>query len=98
MVEVAEIRIWGKLAGAIRWDAQQQLGSFQYHPDFIQTGYDLSPIKMPLSQGTRVHTFPELRKRRDQTEDTFKGLPGLLADALSGTKKMVFTTLEWTMN
>ncbi len=82
MVEVAEIRIWGKLAGAIRWDAQQQLGSFQYHPDFIQTGYDLSPIKMPLSQGTRVHTFPELRKRRDQTEDTFKGLPGLLADAL----------------
>jgi serine/threonine-protein kinase HipA len=82
MVEVAQIRIWGKLVGAIRWDAQQQLGSFQYHPDFLKTGYDLSPIKMPISQGTRVHTFPELRKGRDQTEDTFKGLPGLLADAL----------------
>lgn len=82
MVEVAEVRIWGQLAGAIRWDAQQQLGSFQYHPNFVKTGYDLSPIKMPISQGTRVHTFPELRKGRDQTEDTFKGLPGLLADAL----------------
>jgi len=82
MVDVAEIRIWGRLAGAIRWDAQQQLGSFQYHPDFIASGYDLSPIQMPLAQGARIHTFPELRKGRDQTEDTFKGLPGLLADAL----------------
>ena len=82
MVDVAEIRIWGRLAGAIRWDAEQQLGSFQYHPDFIKTGHDLSPIKMPLAQGARIYTFPELRKGRDQTEDTFKGLPGLLADAL----------------
>lgn len=82
MVDVAEIRIWGKLAGAIRWDEQRQMGSFQYHPDFLASGYDLSPIKMPLSQGTTVHTFPELRPSRDQTEDTYKGLPGLLADAL----------------
>ena len=82
MVEVAEVYIWDTLVGAIRWDVNQQLGSFQYHPDFIKTEYDLSPIKMPLAQGTRVHTFPQLRKGRDQTEDTYKGLPGLLADAL----------------
>lgn len=82
MVNVAEVHIWGHLAGAIVWDAERQLGSFQYHPDFMQFGYDLSPIQMPLSQGTRIHTFPELRPPRHQTEDTFKGLPGLLADAL----------------
>ena len=82
MVDVAEIKIWGKLAGAIRWDDAQQLGYFQYAPQFIENGWELSPIKMPLDQGSRIYSFPELRKGRNETEDTFKGLPGLLADAL----------------
>jgi len=37
---------------------------------------------MPLSQGSRIYSFPELRQNRDTTENTFKGLPGLLSDAL----------------
>lgn len=82
MVDVAEVKIWGKLAGAVRWDETQQLGYFQYAPEFIKSGYDLSPIKMPLSQGPRIYSFPELRKGRNETEDTFKGLPGLLSDSL----------------
>ncbi len=82
MVDVAEIKIWGELVGAVRWDEAQQLGYFQYDSKFIQKGWDLSPIKIPISQGTKIHSFPELRKGRDQTEDTFKGLPGLLADVL----------------
>ncbi len=82
MVDVAEVRIWGELAGAVRWDEAQQLGFFQYDPTFVQKGWDLSPIKMPISQGSRIYSFPELRKGRNETEDTFKGLPGLLSDAL----------------
>jgi len=82
MVDVAEVKIWGKLAGAIRWDDAQQLGYFQYAPQFIENGWELSPIKMPLDQGSRIYSFPELRKGRNETEDTFKGLPGLLADVL----------------
>lgn len=82
MVDVAEVKIWGELVGAIRWDESQQLGYFQYDPKFIQKGWDLSPIKMPTDQGSRIHSFPELRKARGETEDAFKGLPGLLSDAL----------------
>ncbi len=82
MVDVAEVKIWGELAGAIRWDASQQLGYFQYDSKFIKKGWDLSPIKMPITQGSRIYSFPELRKGRNETEDTFKGLPGLLSDAL----------------
>lgn len=82
MVDVAEVKIWGELAGAIRWDQEQQLGFFQYDPNFIQKGWDLSPIKMPIENGSTIYSFPELRKGRGETEDTFKGLPGLLADAL----------------
>ena len=82
MVDVAEVKIWGEYAGAVRWDDEQKLGYFQYARGFLQKGWDLAPIKMPLSQGTHIHSFPGLRKGRGDTEDTFKGLPGLLSDAL----------------
>ena len=82
MVDVAEVKIWGELAGAVRWDEEQQLGFFQYDPNFIEKGWDLSPIKMPIVNGSTIYSFPELRKGRNEKEDTFKGLPGLLADAL----------------
>lgn len=82
MVDVAEVKIWGELAGAVRWDSQQQLGYFQYDPRFLQKGWDLSPIKMPIAAGSRIYSFPELGKGRADTEDTFKGLPGMLSDVL----------------
>lgn len=82
MVDVAEVKIWGELAGAVRWDEEQQLGYFQYDPKFLLKGWNLSPIKMPIENGARIYSFPELRKGRGETEDTFKGLPGLLSDAL----------------
>lgn len=82
MVDVAEVKIWGELAGAVRWDVEQQLGYFQYDAKFLQKGWDLSPIKMTIENGSRIYSFPELRPGRGETEDTFKGLPGLLSDAL----------------
>ncbi len=82
MVDVAEVRIWGELVGAIKWNQELQLASFEYAVTFIKKGWDLSPIKMPLKNGARIYSFPELRKSKDNTIDTFKGLPGLLADVL----------------
>lgn len=82
MVDVAEIKIWGELVGAVRWDDQQKLASFEYDPDFLKKSWDLSPIKMPIANGSRIYRFPELRKEKNATEDAFKGLPGLLADSL----------------
>jgi serine/threonine-protein kinase HipA len=82
MVDVVEIKIWGQLVGAARWDEDQQLASFQYDKKFLAKNYELSPIKMPLQNGDRIYSFPELRKQKDEELSTFKGLPGLLADAL----------------
>lgn len=82
MVDVAEVNIWGHLAGAILWDENRQIGSFQYDPNFISKGIDLSPIKMPLNNGSKIYNFPELRKQKNESIATFKGLPGLLADSL----------------
>ena len=82
MVDVAEIKIWGELVGAVRWDADKQLAGFQYDKKFLTKEYDLSPIKMPVKNGDRIYSFPELRKAKDEQTATFKGLPGLLADSL----------------
>lgn len=82
MVVAAEIWIWDKLAGAILWDETEQLGSFEFNQNFLRSGLDISPIKMPLSQGNRIYKFSEIRKSRGDVFDTFKGLPGLLADML----------------
>lgn len=82
MVDATEIKLWGELVGAVRWDQDQQLGFFQYEPNFIKKGWDISPIKMPIANGSIIYSFPELRKGRSETEATFKRLPGLLADAL----------------
>lgn len=82
MVDVAEVKIWGRLVGAVSWSEQNQLASFQFAPQFLKEDYDLSPIKMPASNGSRIYQFPELRQGKLAEYDTFKGLPGMLADAL----------------
>jgi len=81
-MQAAEVKIWGKLAGAVAWDATTGYATFEYDPTFKQSGWDLSPLKMPVSDSRTEFSFPELRKDRNSQHDTFKGLPGLLADAL----------------
>ncbi len=81
-MHTAFVNIWGIRIGAVAWDETRQLASFEYEPDFLQHGWNLSPIKMPIAKGTQIYTFPELRPGRNSEFDTFKGLPGLLADML----------------
>jgi serine/threonine-protein kinase HipA len=81
-MEVAEVRIWGELAGAVAWDDRIGVAGFEYNPEFKKLNWDLSPLKMPIGSSRKVITFPELRKDKNAEADTFKGLPGLLADAL----------------
>ena len=70
------------LAGAVAWDEESSYASFEYDPSFRQLGWDLSPLKMPVASAIRPFSFPELRKGKNLEYDTFKGLPGLLADSL----------------
>lgn len=82
MVTTAYVKLWGEIIGAIAWDDNTQLGTFEYTPKFIETGIEVAPIKMPLSKNKTIFSFPELRRRQSEGEDTFKGLPGLIADVL----------------
>lgn len=77
MIRTAYINLWEKRVGAIAWDAESQLGEFEFEPGFLTYKWDVAPIKMPIESGQRIFSFPDLRGNK-----TFKGLPGLLADVL----------------
>jgi serine/threonine-protein kinase HipA len=81
-MNTAFVSIWGELVGAVAWDERNRLATFEYDPAFTKLGYDLSPLKMPISSPQRIFAFPEFRKKEGREADTFKGLPGLLADVL----------------
>ena len=77
VVNVAEVSLWGQRVGAVALDGD--VGVFEYDTDFLKLGLDIAPITMPLEaarSGHTLHSFPALNR------DTFKRLPGLLADSL----------------
>ncbi|MGB1104825.1 MAG: type II toxin-antitoxin system HipA family toxin [Crocinitomicaceae bacterium] len=82
MITTAFVKIWDELVGAIAWDVQGQFGSFEYDAKFIQKGWDLAPIIMPIAYGSNIYNFPYMRANKNSPYDTFKGLPGLIADSL----------------
>lgn len=78
-VDTATIRLWNKDVGAVSWLQDRGYALFEYDPVFLKESLDISPIHMGLTaarQGESVFSFPALNK------GTFRGLPGLLADAL----------------
>ena len=81
-MNVAEVKIWGKLAGAVAWDGTTSYATFEFDPKFKQLGWELSPLKMPVAGINNQFSFRELKKDKNSGYDTFKGLPGLLADML----------------
>lgn len=70
----ATVSLWGRDIAAVSWLDDRQLAVFQYMPDFAESGIQLAPIMMPL--GPVPYEFPGLPR------ESFKGLPGLLADSL----------------
>lgn len=78
MVDVAKVRMYGLTVGTFSWNSRYDVAHFEYDDDFINKGLEPSPIMMPVRQG-RIYTFGSLDK------DTFKGLPGMLADSLPDT-------------
>lgn len=71
---IAKVQLWGRTIGAVSLDTGRDVAAFQYDPAFSRSGFEISPLKMPLSD--QVYMFPELSR------NTFQGLPALLADSL----------------
>ncbi len=73
-VSAAKVLLWGRQVGAVAWDTDRGLASFEYAPSFLREGFDISPLVLPRKPG--IFSFPGLDR------NTYYGLPGLLADSL----------------
>lgn len=78
MVDVARVNMFGLPVGTFRWDERYGVAAFEYDASFLGRGLEPSPLMMPVREG-RVYSFAGLDK------ETFKGLPGMLADSLPDT-------------
>ena len=78
MVDVAKVNMFGMLVGTFRWDERYEVVRFEYDSSFVGRGLEPSPLMMPVREG-RIYSFGDLDK------ETFKGLPGMLADSLPDT-------------
>jgi serine/threonine-protein kinase HipA len=73
-MNVAEVKLWKTRIGVIALDDTSQYCTFKYDPKFLSSGIQVSPLMMPLSNTT--YQFNSL------SYESFKGLPGLIADSL----------------
>lgn len=78
MVDIARVNLYGRTAGTVRWDSRRGVAFFEYADSFIGCGLEPSPVLMPVRAG-RVYSFSDIGR------ETFKGLPGMLADSLPDT-------------
>lgn len=80
VTEVIEVKYQQHNVAALSFNTDTGIGAFEYEPDFIDTGIELAPLTMPLAassnNSSRIYSFPAL------DYDSFKGLPGLIADSL----------------
>ena len=74
MNETAEVYLWGTRIGIIHQLRGRKYASFEYDRNFLNSGIEVSPLKMPLA--SNVYEFPDL------ADGAFHGLTGLVADSL----------------
>jgi serine/threonine-protein kinase HipA len=72
--ETAEVFLWGRRIGAVLLEEGAGTAVFQYDPQFAASRVEVAPLKMPLRR--EPYSFPGL------SAESFKGLPGMLADSL----------------
>ena len=69
-----KITLGGRTIGFSYWDEKRQCAQFEYEPEYLADGAEVSPLTMPLS--SQRYAFDVLDR------NTFQGLPGMLSDSL----------------
>ena len=73
-VDIIEVSCWGRPVGALAYDPTLDFFVFEYWPQWVKSGIELSPLHMRNRTGP--YFFPNLSR------NTFYGLPAMIADSL----------------
>jgi len=87
-LKTAVINMWGQEVAAVTW-LEQGYAVFEYTEAFQRSTLNISPIMMPINLSIKtpisVNAKSDMRYMfPDLSEESFMGLPGLLADSLPG--------------
>ena len=74
-INTAEVWLWGSRIGYLYQPEGSRLVQFEYDREFLNSGIEISPIMMPLSEN--VYAFDDLAG-----VPAFKGMAGVFADSL----------------
>ena len=74
MENLAEVRLWGKQLGALAYDPATGVSTFEYSPQWRDSGVEIAPLHMPIA--ATKYSFPGL------SPATYRGLPAMFADTL----------------
>ncbi|MCW9015905.1 MAG: type II toxin-antitoxin system HipA family toxin, partial [Kangiellaceae bacterium] len=69
-----EIRLWGHLVGALVYEPDSGLSTFEYAPEWREKGIEIAPVRMPLA--------PQKYRYAELANSTYRGLPAVFADVL----------------
>lgn len=78
MITAIKVMLYGKQIATAAYEGNTPIVSLEYSNDIIGSGVEPSPLLMPVKRGVS-YSFANIG------EETFKGLPGLLADSLPDT-------------
>lgn len=74
IAESCEVLFDGIPVGYMAYTDDSGMASFEYSTEWVEAGFSLSPLHLPLKKG--VFSFPSL------PWDTYRGLPAVFADSL----------------
>lgn len=74
MINLAEVRMWGEQVGALFYDPASGLSTFEFAPQWRDSGVEIAPLHMPLA--------PTKYRFANLNGDTYRGLPAVFADTL----------------
>lgn len=77
--KIIEVMAFGLEIGKLGYDIDQGKSYFQYHPDFLESGQYSELFPFIFKRTKQVQVFSEFQ------QDTFQGLPPMIADSLPDT-------------
>ena len=81
-VRAVEVRLWGNRVGAVApLSGKPGFYEFQYAPAFVQSGLELSPLRMPLSENRR-YSFTDLTRLAKVDVVTRRALTGHVTEQM----------------
>ena len=68
---VVKVKLWEANVGYLSWNNRERVAIFEYDPSFLERGWDIAPLTMPINATRSQKQMPWLGNK----EEPYRGLP-----------------------